>query len=78
MGELVRTVVAGATGYAGRELIRLISSHRGMKLIGAFASRGRYRDSIAAHLELLADLGVIARTDSPEAPRWHRPQALGA
>ncbi|MFZ4985672.1 MAG: N-acetyl-gamma-glutamyl-phosphate reductase [Blastocatellia bacterium] len=40
MGELVRTVVAGATGYAGRELIRLISSHRGMKLIGAFASRG--------------------------------------
>lgn len=36
----VRVVVAGATGYSGRELIRVISSHRWMELVGAFASRG--------------------------------------
>lgn len=40
MGQRLRTVVAGATGYAGRELVRLISAHRGMELVGAFASRG--------------------------------------
>lgn len=40
MGQGLRTVVAGATGYTGRELIRLVSAHRGLELVGAFASRG--------------------------------------
>ena len=40
MGNRVRAVVAGATGYSGRELIRLIAGHRGMELAGVFASRG--------------------------------------
>lgn len=44
----------------------------------AFKSRGRYRDSIAAHLDLLADLGMVHRLDTPAGPRWCRPQALGA
>ena len=44
----------------------------------AFKSKGRYRDSIAAHLDLLTDLGMLSRVDTPEGPRWHRPQALGA
>lgn len=44
----------------------------------AFKSRGRYRDSIAAHLDLLTDLGMLTRVDTAEGPRWHRPQALGA
>ena len=44
----------------------------------AFKSKGRYRDSIAVHLDLLTDLGMLTRVDTPEGPRWHRPQALGA
>ncbi|WP_243316710.1 class I SAM-dependent DNA methyltransferase [Geothrix paludis] len=44
----------------------------------AFRSRGRYRESIAAHLDLLTDLGMLSRVDTPEGPRWHRPQAMGA
>jgi hypothetical protein len=44
----------------------------------AFKSRGRYRESIAAHLDLLTDLGMLSRVDTPGGPRWHRPQALGA
>jgi hypothetical protein len=43
-----------------------------------FKSKGRYRDSIAAHLDLLTDLGMLSRVDTSEGPRWHRPQALGA
>ncbi len=44
----------------------------------AFKSRGRYRESIAAHLDLLTDLGMLSRVDTPDGPRWHRPQAMGA
>jgi phage I-like protein len=44
----------------------------------AFKSRGRYRESIATHLDLLADLGMVQRVDTPQGPRWCRAQALGA
>jgi hypothetical protein len=44
----------------------------------AFRSRGRYRESIAAHLDLLTDLGMLSRVDTADGPRWHRPQAIGA
>ena len=44
----------------------------------AFKSRGRYRESIAAHLDLLTDLGMLSRVETPDGPRWHRPQAIGA
>jgi len=44
----------------------------------AFRSRGRYRESIASHLDLLTDLGMLARVDTTDGPRWHRPQAMGA
>ena len=43
-----------------------------------FKGRGRYRDSITAHLELLSDLGVITRLDTPEGPRYHKPVAMAA
>src|SRR5574341_1011644 len=39
MGSRVRAIVAGATGYSGRELIRLLLDHPQIELIGAFASR---------------------------------------
>jgi len=44
----------------------------------SFKSRGRYRESIAAHLDLLTDLGMLTRVDTADGPRWHRPQAIGA
>ncbi len=34
----IRAVVAGATGYSGREIIRLLVAHPEIELIGAFAS----------------------------------------
>ncbi len=39
MGSRVRAIVAGATGYSGRDLIRLLLNHPRIDLIGAFASR---------------------------------------
>jgi N-acetyl-gamma-glutamyl-phosphate reductase len=38
MSSRVRAVVAGATGYSGRELIRLLLGHPHIELAGAFAS----------------------------------------
>lgn len=42
-------------------------------LTKVFKSRGRYRESIEAHLELLADLGVIVRVEGASCPAYHRP-----
>src|SRR5262245_7455177 len=39
MSSRVRAIVAGATGYSGSELIRLLLDHPQIDLIGAFASR---------------------------------------
>ena len=72
-----------------KELKAQLAALRGLLLVSdrlwdleaiarAFKSRGRYRDGIAAHLDLLADLGMIHRVDSPAGPRWCRPQAVGA
>jgi N-acetyl-gamma-glutamyl-phosphate reductase len=40
MNKKVRAIVAGATGYSGRELIRLLLTHPRIELAGAFASPG--------------------------------------
>ena len=47
-GRRVRAVVAGATGYSGRELIRLLLQHPQMELAGAFASRSSEVQPVAA------------------------------
>lgn len=44
----------------------------------AFKSRGRYRESIQAHLVLLTDLGVISALKTADGVKFHRPQAMGA
>ncbi|WP_291198902.1 DNA methyltransferase [Geothrix sp.] len=44
-------------------------------LAKVFKSRGRYRDSIQAHLGVLEDLGLVDRLDTPEGLRWSRPTA---
>jgi hypothetical protein len=44
-------------------------------LAKGFKSRGRYRDSILAHLGVLEDLGLVERLDTQDGPRWNRPTA---
>lgn len=39
MGNRVRAIVAGATGYSGRDLIKYLLNHAQIELVGAFASR---------------------------------------
>lgn len=39
MRQKFRTIVAGATGYSGFELIKLLLRHSHLELVGAFASR---------------------------------------
>ena len=48
------------------------------ELARGFKSRGRYRDSIQAHLGVLEDLGLVERLDTPGGPRWNRPTAVSA
>jgi N-acetyl-gamma-glutamyl-phosphate reductase len=48
MGNRVRAIVAGATGYSGRDLIRLLLDHSRIDLIGAFASRSAEATPIAS------------------------------
>ena len=44
-GRALRTIVAGATGYSGRELVRLVANHPEMSLVGAFASTNAKADT---------------------------------
>ena len=39
MSQKIRAIVAGATGYSGIELIKLLLRHSQIELVGAFASR---------------------------------------
>lgn len=39
MSGKIRAIVAGATGYSGFELVRMLLSHPDIELVGAFASR---------------------------------------
>ncbi len=73
MGSRVRAIVAGATGYSGRDLIRLLLNHPQIELIGAFASRSGEAAPLAAiHPQLTGltrldcqpfDEATIARLD---------------
>jgi len=54
MSSRVRAIVAGATGYSGRDLIRLLLNHPRIDLIGAFASRSAETTPLAAiHPQLM-------------------------
>src|SRR5262245_55493075 len=48
MSSRVRAIVAGATGYSGRDLIWLLLGHPRIELVSAFASRFAEATPLAA------------------------------
>jgi len=48
MSKRIRAIVAGATGYSGRDLIRLLLNHSRIDLVGAFASSSGDATPLAA------------------------------
>jgi len=48
MSNRVRAVVAGATGYSGRDLIKYLLNHPQIELVGAFASRSSEPSPLSA------------------------------
>jgi len=59
MSSGVRAIVAGATGYSGRDLIRLLLTHSQIDLVGAFASRSAETTPLAAiHPQLMGLTGL--------------------
>ncbi|MFF9011786.1 N-acetyl-gamma-glutamyl-phosphate reductase [Streptomyces sp. NPDC014870] len=67
----VRVAVAGASGYAGGELLRLLDSHPGVELgaLTAHSSAGRPLGSVQPQLPGLADR--VLRETSAETLRGH-------
>ncbi|MEU9702436.1 N-acetyl-gamma-glutamyl-phosphate reductase [Streptomyces sp. NPDC047981] len=67
----VRVAVAGASGYAGGELLRLLDSHPGVEIgaLTAHSSAGRRLGSVQPHLPGLADR-VLTETTA-ETLRGH-------
>ena len=62
MSSQIRTVVAGATGYSGRDLIRLLIRHPEMELVGAFASRAGEEIPLATiHPQLTGLTDLVCR-----------------
>jgi len=59
MGSRARAIVAGATGYSGRDLIRLLLNHPRIELVGAFASWSAETAPLAAiHPQLMGLTGL--------------------
>lgn len=48
MGKRVRAIVAGATGYSGRDLIGMLLAHPQIELVGALASQSAETTPLAA------------------------------
>ncbi len=67
MSSKVRAIVAGATGYSGRELIRLLLAHPHIELVGAFASRQAEVTPLAAIHPQLTGLTRLACQPFDEA-----------
>ena len=64
--QRVRVAIVGATGYAGAELVRLLSGHPHVELTALFA-RGRDGQPLASEFPHLAPLGLHLRDGEPTA-----------
>jgi N-acetyl-gamma-glutamyl-phosphate reductase len=63
----VRVGVAGASGYAGGELLRLIAGHPGLELVAATADSSAGRDVTELHPQLPALGGTVLAATEPAA-----------
>jgi N-acetyl-gamma-glutamyl-phosphate reductase len=63
-GRRARVAVAGASGYAGGELLRLLAGHPGVEIVAATAhsQAGTALGAVHPHLVTLADLELAATT----------------
>ncbi|ACU75158.1 N-acetyl-gamma-glutamyl-phosphate reductase [Catenulispora acidiphila DSM 44928] len=66
---MVRVTVAGAAGYIGGELLRLLLGHPEIEVVGAVSSRfpGRRIDGVHPNLRSATDLSFCATEDVPES-----------
>jgi N-acetyl-gamma-glutamyl-phosphate reductase len=63
-GSRIRVGIVGATGYVGAELIRLLSRHPHVEIVG-LQGRGREAESIGATHAHLASTGLVVDSDLP-------------
>lgn len=61
----LRVGIVGATGYVGAELIRILSRHPNVDIVG-LAGRDRQDEPISGHHPHLADSDLTVGTDLPE------------
>ncbi len=61
----IRVGIIGATGYAGGELVRLLSRHPNVQIVG-LAGRDRADEPIAGHHAHLATTALTVGTDLPD------------
>ena len=61
----IRVAIVGATGYAGAELVRLLSGHPRVELTALYA-RGREGQALADEFPHLAPLGLRLRDGEPD------------
>jgi N-acetyl-gamma-glutamyl-phosphate reductase len=66
----VTAAVAGASGYAGGELLRLLAAHPGIEIgpVSAAGNAGRRLGEVHPQLVSLADRQLLATTGEPGAP----------
>jgi N-acetyl-gamma-glutamylphosphate reductase len=62
----LRVGIIGATGYVGSELVRLLSRHPNVIIVG-LAGRDRQDEPIGGHHPHLATTGLTVGTELPEA-----------
>jgi N-acetyl-gamma-glutamyl-phosphate reductase len=62
----IRVGIVGATGYVGAELIRLLSRHPDVEIVG-LAGRDRQDEPIGGHHAHLATTGLAVGTELPDA-----------
>jgi N-acetyl-gamma-glutamyl-phosphate reductase len=77
MGKTARAAVVGATGYSGRELIRMLLNHSHLELVGAYASRSAESQPLTSiHPHLTGQTALTCEPFSEAALARTRPDVI--